>query len=142
MSDVLQMVQNGVPPDAGCDFQAGGGEFPQCVDYHRRIDRIRRDGFADGRRETVGDVEGGLGEEAVAGVGEDAAPQLVHIDGNDGTAGFFGEHFQPPPCGAQGARAGELSFREDADDFPGLEGLDGFGEGFTGIPGRDGEAVE
>lgn len=44
MGDALQVVQDGVPADAGGNFQAGGGELPQGVDDDAGVDGIRRKG--------------------------------------------------------------------------------------------------
>ncbi len=90
-------------------------------------------GFTDGNGELVGELVREFGKETTAIVGENAAPETVHVDRDDGGFGAFGDEFHAATDGGEAAGAGELTFREDADEVAVGDTVGGVANGFARI---------
>src|SRR6185437_3729492 len=76
-----------------------------------------RHGLAEADGDPIGDAPRQLPEKAAALKAEDATPYTVEVDRDDGRVDAFHDALEPATEGQQLACAGDLAFREDADDL-------------------------
>ena len=108
------------------------------------------DGFADDDCDAGAPDFGPTAEELAAFHAEGVSPETLDPDGDDGGDEDIGtlaldDAFKAAFEGHQVARAGDLAFREDGDEFTGFDLLAGFGERGERFAGRgwgDGDAAE
>ena len=101
-----------------------------------------RDRIAENDRDGIRDAARDFPEITAALEGKDRAPELVQPDGDDGRAGLAGDELEAALEAEQGAGAGELALREDADDVAGLDAIRGGADGLLCVAGGDGDGVE
>ena len=141
-ADLFQRAQQEVAACAvGC-LQTFRGKVAEGAEDGSAVECFGFHGLTHRDGEGVRDFARKLGKEAAAVVGEDAAPQSVHVDGDDGGVGAAGYHFHASADGREAAAAGELSLREDADEVAFLNSLRGAQDGFAWVFTGDGQGVE
>ena len=84
-----------------------------------------RHGLAEADGDGIRNAARHLPEKASALEAEDAAPDAVEIDGNDGRIDAFHDAFEAAAEGEQLAGARDLAFGEDADDLAVSDGVAG-----------------
>ena len=89
----------------------------------------RRQRRTEGQRDLVGGLPRDLENEPVSLVAEDAAPEPVQVDGDDGRLPVPHDPLQTPVEGQQGSGSGDLTLGKDTDQFTLIQA-------FSGVPQR------
>ena len=103
---------------------------------HLARGRVGRQGLSDHHVHRIGQAVRPLPEEAAALEAEDAAPQAVEANGDDGHVGPARDDLQPLGEGQHGAGAGDAALREDADEGSIARRLSRFVQGVLLLLGR------
>ena len=138
----LQHADKYLAADVIGGLKTGGGELSESAQHGAAGEGIRVHRGSESHGEVVGEGLRQLGEETVAREGEDAAPETIHVHGDDGGLRAAGNHFHTAANGSEAAAAGQLAFGENADDVAVFDGACSFDDGFARVAGRNGQGVE
>jgi hypothetical protein len=111
----------------GAEFLDGASEIEGAGGW--------RHGCAVDDRDGKGDFFGEFPEEFFAGEAEDAAPDLVDVDGDDGDIGVFDDFLEAFSEREELSGAGDLAFCEDDNEFAVFESIGGGLERFFDFGG-------
>lgn len=100
------------------------------------------DGSAEDDGDRIGNAARYFPEIFAAMEGEDGAPELIHPDRDDGSAGLASDQLEAALQAEQGAGAGELALRENADDLAGANEVGSCTDGLLCMPGGDGDGFD
>ncbi len=142
---LFQSAQAGlgdVSAEGGALLKAGFAELEEAGAEGGDIGLLGGDGGAEFDDDGVAEAPRPFEEEFAAGKGEDAAPELVEPDGDDGTFRAARDEFVAALQPEEDAAARKLALGEDADDFALLDELDGGADGVFGMPAGDGDGAD
>ena len=113
----MQWAARGFSQSPGL-FSEGADRVAECM---RRC--VRWQGRAEGDGHWIGNSLWPFSQESTALKAEDASPDTIQVHGDDRYLSSLHDPFEASPKRQQCAGAGDLAFREDADDLTVVEGL-------------------